>query len=97
MLATYTITQNGLANGNVIAQPFTVEVTKMIYQDDDYKTQLVITSCCKNQADQHCGNDDIAEVLNFDLPAMGSSKNADLTATFEIALTTAYGGNWSKN
>lgn len=96
MLATYTITQNGSSNGNVIAQPFTVEVTKLTYMEEP-SSNLVVYSCCKNQANEHCGNDDIAGVLVFDLPAMSSSKNADLTATFETALTAAYGGNWSKN
>lgn len=97
MIATYTITIDGSSSGNVIAQPFTVEVDKLTYMDNDTNSQLVVYSCCKNQAAEECANDDIAKVLSFDLPVMTASKNADLTATFETALTAAYGANWSKN
>ena len=93
MLASYTITQNGTSNGNIISQPFTIEVHNMYYRSD----RLDVLSCTKNGSDVACVNDDIADALSFDLPAMSSSKNADLTATFETALTAAYGGNWSKN
>jgi len=97
MLGEYTITQNGVSNGNVIAQPFTIEVHNMYYRDSPDNSRLDILSCTKNGTGDACKNDDIADSLSFDLPAMGSSKNADLTATFETALTAAYGANWSKN
>lgn len=97
MLANYTITIDGLSNGNVIAQPFSVEVTKMTYQNQGNNSQLVVYSCCKNKADEHCENDAIAKVISYELPVMTSSKNADLTTTFEVALTEAYGSNWTKD
>jgi len=93
----YTITQNGSSNGNVIAQPFTIEIHSLLYITESNVEKLNIVSCTKNGSDEPCHNDDIDGSLNFELPGMGSSKNADLTATFETALTAAYGGNWSKN
>ncbi len=96
MLASYTITQNGSSNGNVIAQPFIIEVQNLYYRGGD-NNRLDVVSCTKNGSDVACANDDISNSLSFDLPIMSASKNADLTATFETALTAAYGANWSKN
>jgi hypothetical protein len=109
MLAKYTVTQNGSSEGNVIAQPFGIEIHRMDYGsvtragvDDDgnpieiTEEGMSIVSCTKNGSDTPCDNDDIPQSKMYPLPAMGSSNNADLSA-FESDLTAAYGANWSKD
>lgn len=94
MLKTYTITQNGSSNGNVIAQPFTIELHKICYVDKDGVSRMEVHSCTKNGSSEECANDDIASFKGYALPGMGSSKNADLSG-FEADLEAAYPGNWS--
>jgi hypothetical protein len=89
---TYTVTVNGSSNGNVIAQPFTIEVDAMNYDSNT----LIIKTCTKNGSDDVCANDNIASELDFSLPSMSTSKNNDLSNTIEPLLDAAYGvGNWS--
>lgn len=94
-MKTYTITQNGSSNGNIISQPFTIEVHSMIYRDSEDAQRLDISVCTKNGSDVPCNNDDIPNVTSYDLPIMSSSKNADLTATIEVLLEEKYPGKWS--
>lgn len=104
-LKTYTVTVNGASNGNVISQPFTIELHQLSYVSDGTLdaegnpiTYMAVSSCTKNGGGNDCANDDIANYNQFALPAMTSSKNADLAATdsFEDLLDAAYGvGNWS--
>jgi hypothetical protein len=106
MLAKYTVTQNGLSNGNVIAQPFSIEVHAMMYRSEEVpddegnpvvESDLTIVVCTKNGANNACDNDNIPNSNLYDLPLMSASKNSDLTATIEVDLTAAYGANWSKD
>lgn len=94
-MKTYTITQNGNSNGNVIAQPFIIEVHKIEYIDANGVSTTRISTCTKNGSDVPCHNDDIASSKDYDLQGMSSSKNADLAATLEVDLEAAYPGNWS--
>lgn len=91
--ATYTITVNGNSNGNVIVQPFTIEVLRMEYNED----ALVVDSQTINGSGNNCENDDILNRKGYAFPAMTSSKNTDLANSIEADLTAAYGANWSKN
>jgi hypothetical protein len=94
-MKTYTITTDGSSNGNLIAQPFTIEVVGMNYIDENGISKLIVSTCCENQSGNHCVNDDVAAVLNYELPVMSSSKNADLAATLEVLLEQVYPGAWS--
>jgi hypothetical protein len=94
-MKTYTITTDGSSSGNVIAQPFTITVTSMNYIDENGISRLQIGTCCENSLGNHCVNDDVAPVLNYDLPSMSASKNADLAATLEVLLQEVYPDNWS--
>jgi len=94
-MKTYTITQNGSSNGNAIAQPFTIEVHMMIYRDNEAGSRLDISVCTKNGGDDPCDNDDIPNVTSYDLPAMSTSKNNDLSNTLEVLLEEKYPGKWS--
>jgi hypothetical protein len=94
-LKIYTITQNGSSDGNVIASPFTIEVHQMTYFSEDNLEYVLIETCTKNGSDKLCANDDINVEQEYALPAMGASKNADLTATLEVTLQEKYPGNWS--
>jgi len=55
---------------------------------------IYVKSCTKNDSGYTCKNDDIEDDNKFDLPAMTSSKNADLSG-FEALLEEKYPGNWS--
>ena len=96
MLKSYTITQNGLSNGNTINQPFTIEVHKMNYIGVGQAgvDQLEVHVCTKNGGNHFCKNDEIESVVVLDLPVMTSSKNSDLSG-LETLLTEAYDSNWS--
>ena len=103
-LKTYTITTNGDSKGNVIQQPFTIEVHNMQYRDSGGgDTGLFLLVCTMNGSGQTCANSDLegqgygddGTTKTYALPAMDSSKIADLVATIEVDLTNAYGGNWS--
>jgi len=91
-LKIYTITQDGLSNGNVISQPFKIHVHNMNYGN---LGQLAVISCTENSSDKPCSNDDIRSTEYFDMPDMSSSKNNDLTNTFELLLEEKYPGKWS--
>ena len=91
MIKEYTITTNGLSDGNVITQPFKIEVKMIQYHSDSFTLEL----CTCNSIGKNCVNDDIKDILQFDLPPMSSSKNADLSSTLEVALQAAYPGAWS--
>ncbi len=93
-MKTYTITTDGTSNSNVIAQPFTIEVTQMVYNDNQFAQSLTVGVITKNGADVECCNDDIPQSNTYDLPAMTSSKNSDLS-DFEALLEEKYPGNWS--
>lgn len=106
MLAKYTVTQNGLSNGNVIVQPFTIEVHAMGYRSEEVldsegspvvESDVSLAVCTKNGSDEACDNDDIPNRKTYAMPAMSATKDADLTATIEADLTAAYGANWSKD
>jgi len=89
---TYTINVDGNSEGNVIASPFTINVEELQYLHDN----LVLITSTVNSTGVKCNNDDIAGRLEYDSPAMSSSKNADLTSTIEADLDSAYGqGNWA--
>ena len=60
MLKKYTITQNGLSNGNEIHSPFEIMVTQMIYNSNTSKLVLAVCTC--NNEGVPCDNDDIASV-----------------------------------
>jgi hypothetical protein len=96
-LKTYTVTVDGTSKGLVIPQPFTIEIHQMSYvAGETENSYLAISSCTKTNSGEPCSNDDIADRIQADMPAMTSSKNADLTAEFESLLDAAYGsGNWS--
>ena len=94
-LKTYTITQNGSSNGNVIAQPFTINVHKIEQIDANGLLATRVSVCTKNGSGDVCENDDIASSKNYDLQSMGSSKNNDLVNTLEVDLEAAYPGKWS--
>jgi hypothetical protein len=94
-MKTYTITTDGMSNGNVIAQPFTIKVEQMIYADNEYASKLIVSLCTMNGSDCVCANDDIPSQNKFELPVMTSSKNSDLAATVEVLLQEVYPGNWS--
>jgi len=101
----YTITENGSSNGNVISQPFTIEVHQISYVSDGQLDAegnpieyMAVSACTKNGAGECCANDDISDYNHFEtLPGMGSSKNADLASAnnFESLLEAAYPGKWS--
>jgi len=93
-MKTYTITTDGTSNGNAIAQPFTIEVTQMIYNDNQFAQSLTVGVITKNGSDVGCHNDAISNSNTFDLPAMSSSKDSDLSG-FEALLEEKYPGNWS--
>jgi len=90
MIKEYTITVDGLSNGNVITQPFKVKVYAM-----QYEKVLTIGTCTCNANDVECDNDDVQKTEKYDLPALSSSKNADLSNTIEVLLEEKYPGNWS--
>jgi hypothetical protein len=90
MIKEYTITTNGMSKGNVITAPFKVQVNVM-----DYKNVLKVCVCTVNGTNVVCDNDDITGVLTYGLPALTSSKEADLTATIEVLLEEVYPGAWS--
>ena len=96
MLKEYSVTVNGSSNGNVIAQPFTIVIHKIEYTDQvDINQSMVVSSCTKNATGDMCDNDNVKSTEVFDLPAMTSSNNANMSA-FEALLDTVYGvGNWS--
>jgi hypothetical protein len=90
MIKEYTITVDGLSNGNVIAQPFKVKIHAM-----QYGTKLTLGTCTCNSEDVECINDDIENTPIFDFPVITTSKQADLAATIEVLLEEKYPGNWS--
>jgi hypothetical protein len=94
-MKTYTITTDGISNGNVIAQPFTIKVEQMLYTENQFQTALIVSLCTMNGSDCVCANDDIPSQNKFELPVMTSSKNSDLAATVEVLLQEVYPGNWS--
>ena len=93
-LKTYTITMDGNDNGNVIAQPFTIEVAQVSSLDEGDSSFTQVRVCTKN-ANGQCGNSDIADTKNYDLQPMSSSMNAALSNTIEQDLEAAYPGKWS--
>jgi len=93
MLKKYTITQNGLSNGNEIHSPFEIMVTQMIYNSNTSKLVLAVCTC--NNEGVPCDNDDIANILNYDLPSLSSTKSTDLKNSIEVLLEETYPGNWS--
>lgn len=89
---TYTINVDGNSEGNVIASPFTINVEELQYLHDN----LVLITSTDTGNGTPCTNSDIAGRIEYDSPAMSSSKNADLTSTIEVDLDNVYGqGNWS--
>ena len=94
-LKTYTITQNGSSNGNVIAQPFTIEVCKIEQINVNGVEATRVSTCTKNGNGDICDNDDIPAYKDYDLQPMTSSKNNDLVNTLEADLNSAYPGSWS--
>lgn len=96
MLKTYTVTTNGDSDGNVIVQPFTIEILNMQYSSEGPEDKLIVTTCTRNGSGNVCENSDIPHYNEFALPGMTSSKNTDLSNSIEGLLDTAYGnGNWS--
>ena len=93
-LKIYTITTNGDDNGNVIAQPFTIEVAEVSHLSEGETSRTQIRVCTKNAAGI-CSNDAIPDVNNYDLQGTSLSTNAVLTSTFEVDLEAAYPGSWS--
>tara|TARA_R110000751_G_scaffold46884_5_gene105092 strand:+ start:2006 stop:2278 length:273 start_codon:yes stop_codon:yes gene_type:complete len=90
MIKIYTITTDGLSNGNVIEAPFEIQVDTM-----QYSTDLKICACTKNAAGVMCDNDDVSGVLTFELPSMTTGKVTDLAATIEVLLEEVYPGSWA--
>lgn len=95
MYKEYEITQDGLSNGNAIVQPFQVKVHAMNYNSIPGFSKLKVGTCTCKVDGQNFVNDDISNVLEFDLPAITTSKNADLVATIEVLLEEKYPGNWA--
>ena len=97
-LKIYTITVDGDDNGNVIAQPFTIEVIQLMHVSEMVGEEIIemtkVQVCTKNGT-MMCGNTDIPDSNTYDLQQMSSSSNAVLANTIEVALEAAYPGNWS--
>ena len=93
-LKTYTITMDGNDNGNVITQPFTIEVAQISSLSEGESSLTQVRVCTKN-ANGQCGNSDIADTKNYALQSMSSSANAVLSNTIEADLEAAYPGKWS--
>ena len=64
-MKTYTITTDGISNGNVIAQPFTIKVEQMLYTENQFQTALIVSLCTRNGSDCVCANDDIPSQSKF--------------------------------
>ena len=95
MIKSYTITTNGDDNGNVIAQPFTIEILSIQHYNDEGGEGTIVTTCTKN-ASGVCGNSQIETREPFDRQANNLTTDQALTATIEAKLDTVYGnGNWS--
>lgn len=93
-LKTYTITVDGDDNGNVIAQPFTIDVHQIASLDEGESSFTQVRVCTKNAIGM-CQNSDIPDSNNYALQSMASSSNAVLAATIEVDLEAAYPGAWS--
>jgi hypothetical protein len=95
-LKTYTINVDGKSGGNTISSPFTIDVVKMNYTKQDDLDSLEIQACTCNGDGDECINDDIPMVGTYDGQIITSSKQNDLSNTFENTLNEKYGpGNWS--
>ena len=90
MIKTYTITIEGLSDGNTISAPFEIVVKTLKYEQD-----LKICAFTINEAGKMCKNDDVKDVLSFDLPEITSNKSGDLASTIEVLLEEVYPGKWS--
>ena len=88
------MTENGNDNGNIIAQPFTIEVVQVSHISEGETEMTQVRVCTKNAVGM-CGNDAIPDTNNYELQGMASSTNAVLAATIEADLEAAYPGNWS--
>ena len=97
-LKIYTITVDGDDNGNIIAQPFTIEVIQtMSYSEtvNEELTEFTKVQVCTKNGTGMCGNTDIPDSNTYDLQTASKSRTAVLAATIEVDLEAAYPGAWS--
>ena len=95
-LKTYTITKNGISNGNIISQPFTIEVHEIRDLSTEDNSITIVNVCTKNGSENACSNDEIKDFNHYELQGISKTNSKKLIDTFEIELTNVYGSNWSK-
>ena len=95
MIKEYEITVDGLSNGNAVAQPFNIKVHAMQYDSNAGFSKLTVGTCTCKDDNNYFVNDEVANILTYELPAVSTSKNDDLVATLEVLLEAKYPGKWA--
>jgi hypothetical protein len=72
-----------------------VKVHDVNYTSNPGFSKMKIGTCTCKDDSKYFINDDIPNVLEFDLPVITTSKNADLVSTLEVLLEEKYPGNWT--